>query len=303
MVRNMRCSKRNSSRSPYVALVAPIALAAALFLATGVPAIAATIPHGTLELLAENQSLAAGGTVELALHFQLEPGWHIYWINPGDSGEPPRVTWQLPSGLTAGELLWPAPQRLGTASIVDFGYRDEVALLVPLHAEASLPADRPAQLAAEVKVLVCREVCIPGKAELSLTLPVALQAPAKIGSVAALFTAARKSLPRAFPRNWTLQATENHLAFELTARLDRQVTQAMFFPLLESQIDNAAPQEFAPAPNGFRLTLRKSDQLLKPPARLQGLLVVSGQAYAIDVPLLKSAAAGGAGNEFHPRHS
>ena len=135
------------------------------------------IPHGTLELVAENQWIAAGHTIHLGLRFQMEKGWHIYWVNPGDSGEPPRVKWQLPAGVSVGEMEWPTPRRLGASSIVDFGYEDDVMLIVPVHAEAAAATQGLAQIGAEVKVLVCREMCIPGKAQLSLTLPVKSQAP------------------------------------------------------------------------------------------------------------------------------
>ncbi len=261
----------------------------------------AAIPHGTLELIAENQWISAGRTIHLGLRFQLEKGWHIYWVNPGDSGEPPRVTWQLPKGLAAGELEWPTPRRLGTASIVDFGYEDAVTLLVPVHAEAGLEAQRPAQLGAEVKVLVCREVCISGKAQVSLTLPVKSELPTTDDHTKDLFSAARKSLPRSVPRNWRLSAVETNGAFVLTANVGQQITQAIFFPLAESQIDDAAPQNFVSKSGGFRLTLRKSDQLLKPLERLKGLLVLSAeQAYWIDVPLGKPVATrNGVGDDFH----
>jgi hypothetical protein len=81
-------------------------------------------------------------------------------------------------------------------------------------------------------------------------------------------------------------------SFVLTAHLGHQVTQAVFFPLAESEIDNAAPQKLAPAAAGFRLTLRKSDQLRKPIERLKGVLVLSAdRAYLIDVPLSKPGVA------------
>ena len=87
---------RNPSSGFYRALTcgAALLLCAAAAQAEGTP-----IPHGTLELIAQNQWIAAGHTLDLGLHFQLEKGWHIYWVNPGDSGEPPRVKWQLPTGL------------------------------------------------------------------------------------------------------------------------------------------------------------------------------------------------------------
>src|SRR5712692_5660334 len=130
----------------------------ALLLCTaGARATGTSIQHGTLELIAESQWIAPGHPFYLGLHFQLEKGWHIYWINPGDSGEPPRVTWQLPTGLTAEAMAWPAPRRLGTASIVDFGYEDSVMLIAPMHAAVNLPARGSAQVGAEVRLLVCRE--------------------------------------------------------------------------------------------------------------------------------------------------
>ena len=250
------------------------------------------IPHGTLELVAENQWITPGHDFYLGLHFQLEKGWHTYWINPGDSGEAPRVTWQLPAGLTPGATEWPAPQRLGTGSVIDFGYEDAVTLLVPMRAERSFAAQQPVRLGAEVRVLVCREMCTPGKAQVSLTLPVQPQPAAPNAHTRDLFAATRKSLPRPVPANWKLRVDDVKDSFLLTASSGRPIKQALFFPQFESQIDNAAPQRFQLAPAGFQLTLRKSDQLLKPIARLKGVLVLSSnQAYAIDVPVGKPLAA------------
>jgi DsbC/DsbD-like thiol-disulfide interchange protein len=284
------------------ALIIGLAL---LSFAPGVQAAGTPIPHGTLELVAENQWIAAGHTLNLGLHFQLEKGWHIYWINPGDSGEPPRVKWQLPAGLTAGEIEWPAPRRLGTPSIVDFGYEDAVTLVVPIHAEPSFDTEHLARLAAEVTVLVCRDMCIPAKAQLSLTLPIKSQPPARDARTADLFAATRESLPRTAPGNWRFSVTEENSSFVLTVNLGRQVTHAIFFPLSESQIDNAVPQKLVPVAAGFRLTLRKSDQLLKPIERLKGVLVLSGdQPYSIDVPLSKlGAVRNDYGIEKHPTQS
>lgn len=246
------------------------------------------IPHGTLELLAENQWIAPGHRFFLGLHFELEKGWHIYWQNPGDSGAPPRISWQLPAGLAPGAVEWPVPRRLGASSIVDFGYDDAVTLIVPVHASASLSAEQPARLGAQVKVLVCRDICIPGNAELSLALTVKSQPPVPDGRSRELFARARKSVPRRAPAGWRFGARDATDSFILTANLGHQTTQATFFPLAPSQIDNAAPQKLEPAAAGFRLTLRKSAQLLKPVERLKGVLVLSAdQGYLIDVPVGK----------------
>jgi len=263
-------------------------LVAQLLCAAGARASGSPIPHGTLELVAENRWVTPGQGFSLGLHFQLERGWHIYWVNPGDSGEPPRVAWQLPPGLSPGAIKWPTPRRLGTSSIVDFGYEDTVTLIVPVHAETSLAAQPLAHLGAEIKVLVCREICIPGKTQLSLTLPIRSQLPAADVRTRELFAAARKDLPRPAPQDWKFSVDDAKDSFVLAANVGPQITRAIFFPLAEAQIDNSAPQILEPQPSGFRLTLRKSDRLLKPIDRLQGVLALSGNhAYLIDVPVSK----------------
>lgn len=255
-------------------------------------AAAQPIPHGTVDLVAEKQWVAPGRTVDFGVRFDLEKGWHIYWVNPGDSGEPPRVKWDLPAGITAGAIAWPTPRRLGTTSIVDFGYEDAVTIIVPVHVATSLPAGTSARIGAEVKVLVCREMCIPGKAQFSLTVPIKPGTPAADAQTAAWFAEARKALPQPAPANWKLFALETNDSLVLTAHLGRRVTDVVFFPLVVSQISNAAPQTPVAIPTGFQLALRKSDQLLKPIVRLRGVIVLSGEgAYEIDVPVRKPAAA------------
>jgi DsbC/DsbD-like thiol-disulfide interchange protein len=271
-----------------------LALGLAFLLSTaGVLAESTPITHGTLELIAENQWITPGRKSYLGLHFQLEKGWHIYWINPGDSGEPPRVEWQLPQGVTAGAIEWPTPTRLETPGIVDFGYENAVTLIVPMHPDPSLAAEHSVQVDASVKLLVCsREMCIPGKARLSQTLPVKSLTPPPNPQTADLFLDTRRSLPLPMPRNWKLNVVDTKDSFVLTANIGYQTTQAVFFPLAESQISNAAPQKLVPLGSGFQLGLRKSDQLLKPIQRLKGVLALStDRAYVIDVPLSKPGTA------------
>jgi DsbC/DsbD-like thiol-disulfide interchange protein len=245
---------------------------------------AASIPHGTVDFVAENQWITPGRQTYVGLNFRLEKGWHIYWINPGDSGQPPQVEWHLPAGLSAGEIEWPAPRRLGTSTIVDFGYDDAVMLLVPMHASSTLRPDQAVKLDAGLKVLVCREICIPGKAQISLSLPINSMPPEADARSSELFNVARKSLPRKAPRHWEFNVSDQKDSFVLTAKLDRQMTRATFFPVEESQVDNSAAQKVVPMATGFQLTLRKSDQLLKPIKRLKGVLEFSSnQAYLIDV--------------------
>jgi thiol:disulfide interchange protein DsbD len=262
---------------PSVSLPRAALLGVALALAAATLQGGTPIPHGTLDLISENPWITAGYRINLGLRFQLEKGWHIYWTNPGDSGQPPRVKWQLPAGLTVGAIEWPAPRRLGSSTVVDFGYEDAVTLIVPILAEANLGVQPRVQLAADVVVLVCREMCTPGKAQLSLILPIKSQPPVTDTGTEDVFAATRKSLPRPVPSSWRFSVGETDESFVLTAtNLGRRVTEAVLFPLVESQISNAAPQRCVGTSGGFRIVLRKSDQLLKSIDRLRGVLVISG---------------------------
>ena len=280
--------RSDSSRRSSPSLTFGVAL---VLYAAGAQGAETPIPHGMVELVAENRWVTPGHGFSLGLHFQLERGWHIYWVNPGDSGEPPRVTWQLPPGLSPGVIEWPAPRRLGTSSIVDFGYEDAVTLIVPVHAETSLAAQPLARLGAEIRVLVCREMCIPGSTQLSLTLPIKSRPPAPDERTRELFAAARKDLPRPAPQNWKFNVDDAKDSFVLVATVAPKITHAIFFHVVEAQIDNSAPQILQPLASGFRLTLRKSDRLLKPLERLKGVLVLPGNhAYLIDVPVSQRGA-------------
>jgi DsbC/DsbD-like thiol-disulfide interchange protein len=128
-------------------------------------------PHLKVELISEQAASAQGQPLWVGLLFRLEPGWHIFWQNPGDSGEPPKVQWDLPAGFAAGSLRWPQPIRLGGGSVVDYGYEGQVLLMAPIQGSSSRNATSPASLSADVKYIVWRDECIPGKAHLTLSGP------------------------------------------------------------------------------------------------------------------------------------
>lgn len=260
--------------------------------AAGAIARPADAPHVRVDLVAEKTSLAPGRTVWIGLHFQLEKHWHIYWVNPGDSGQPPNARWTLPTGFHAGAIRWPAPQRLGTASVADYGYEDEVLLMLPLRVPPTLKPGGTATLAAAVKWLVCSDICIPGHADVRLTLPVR-NAPGAPSASAALFEKTRAALPKPAPRSWKISAVSEGNRFVISIDMGATQSQGVFFPLVPGQIENAVPQKLQPFPRGLRLTLRKADQLQKLPAALRGLLVLSsGRAFEISAPLGTSGPAG-----------
>jgi DsbC/DsbD-like thiol-disulfide interchange protein len=235
-------------------------------------------PHLKVELISEEATSPPGQPLWVGLLFQLDQGWHIYWQNAGDSGQPPKVQWEVPPGFMAGSISWPQPIRLGGGSVVDYGYEGQVLLMAPIQRPSSRNATPLPDLSADVKYIVCRDVCIPGKAHLTLSGPGG-------GDWApwhALFEQTRAQLPKAAPASWKLTAVSAKQYFILSVQARTQLAGASFFPLEPSQIDNSSPQDFAPTHDGFRLTLKKSDQLTKPISRLKGLIVL-GPSRAIEV--------------------
>ena len=93
-----------------------------------------------------------------------------------------------------------------------------------MRADANLSSQNPVQIAANVKVLVCREMCIPGKAQVSLTLPVKLQPPPASAQSTQFFTEARKAWPRPAPASWKFSIAQTNDSFVLTANLGHKIT-------------------------------------------------------------------------------
>lgn len=242
----------------------------------------ASASHARIQLITE-QNAARGKPLWLGLLFRLDPGWHVYWQNPGDSGESPKVQWQLPPGFSVGSILWPTPIRLGSGTVVDYGYEGQVLLMAPLKSASNEHATSLPSISADVKYIVCREMCIPGKAHLTLSPP----ADGNWSDWRTLFERSRLQLPRPLPPDWKVSAKSDKSNFALSVRGGSQVRSAAFFPVEPGQIDNSSPQAFASNRAGFQLTLKKSDQLVKPISTLQGVIVVGpGRAYEVAAPIV-----------------
>jgi thiol:disulfide interchange protein DsbD len=257
-------------------------------LAAGVPGWAvsdsADVPHLHVQLVVPQDVLYPTGSNEVGLYFKLEPGWHIYWKNAGDSGQPPRIKWTLPDGVTAGEMQFPAPKRLPLGPLMDFGYEGEVLFPLKL-AVAPTVKEGKGVLHAKVDWLVCREVCIPGKAELETTLQLlAHEPPAAAGSGldAELMERFAKALPKPLPANSKAVFQPAPGGFRLGVDTGKRESSAVFFPSDQDILDNPAPQKLTPTPTGLILELKKDASLSANPAALKGVLVLSGgRAYEL----------------------
>jgi thiol:disulfide interchange protein len=233
--------------------------------------------HLHVQLVVPSSTLAQGQAAKAGLYFKLEPGWHVYWENAGDSGEPPHAKWTLPAGITATPLEFPAPQRLPLGPLMDFGYENEV--LFPFTFQVAPSAQQgSAVLHANVDWLVCREVCIPGKAELETTrtITAAGAASTPVEPDASLYARLGDKLPEPLPSSAKLGFEPTATGFRLTVETGQRETEAAFFPVDQLVIDNPSPQKLTPTAKGFTLDLKKDANLTTNPAQLNGVIELSG---------------------------
>jgi thiol:disulfide interchange protein DsbD len=232
-----------------------------------------------LELVPETASVAPATTLWVDLHLQIRSGWHVYWRNPGDSGLPTAIDWHLPPGFSAGGILWPVPEHFVQNDIGNYGYAGTADLLVPITVPKDVAAGDTATLVADASWLACAEICIPGGAQLSLSLPVASGPVAPDSAAAKLFAAIRDRLPlpAPFATRFTSAAGEYRLLVPTGAIKGMHDLTAAFFPYDGSLIDHAAEPRLSHRADGLELRLKKA--MASPhgaPANLTGVLLLRG---------------------------
>lgn len=145
------------------------------------------------KLVANVSSIAPGSTFNLGVLLNVSPGWHVYWKNAGDSGLPTSVEYTLPEGFHASEPGWPVPVVfVGAGDVVDYGYEDSLLLYSSVAVPEELPEGEKVPLKAVVSWVSCKDICIPGKTELEIKLPVSEESEA---ANSALFAEWEKRLP------------------------------------------------------------------------------------------------------------
>ena len=259
--------------------------------------------HVTAELVSDGTALVPGSTTTLALRLVIDPGWHTYWRNPGESGLPTTLAWHLPPGYSAGDIVWPAPRESPAGPLINYGYEGEVFHLVPLEVPVDAKPGAIAALATRADWLVCKETCIPEGADLTLELPIARQAHASQWHDA--IAATRAALPAPLPAGWRADATANGsvIALRLTPPANApDPGRLYYFADADHRIEASLPQtRVTEADGAYRLELPVSHDLTGSFTRLAGVLRAERglagdsaivKAIALDVPLTGTPSAG-----------
>lgn len=235
----------------------------------------AQLPHQNAiqpELVLESRG-RPGGETELAILMRTTPGWHGYWLNPGDAGLPMKVEWQLPKGWSIGELRYPVPQRLMIAGIENYVFENDYAVLTPLKIPAG--ATGAQRIFAKLNYLACTDkTCVPEKAEVSIEVPLS-------GAIAsdARFDEWRRALPRPLFTPGSFRIDEATIALAIPLPTSVTLSNPYFFPAEDGPIDYAAPQNFRRVGDTLVVDLkrRRGD-----PAGLSGVLATGdGGGFAL----------------------
>src|SRR5476649_2712797 len=229
--------------------------------------------HVTFDVAFE-LAVRPSSTVWIAIRQMIDPTWHTYWRNPGDTGLATSITWELPSGVTAGQPQWPVPERFTTGPIVNFGYRDEATTLVPLHINRDAHVGDFSRV--KLFLLECQQMCIPENVSLDLDLR---GPPGPFD----LFKRARAALPKPFGGSASFAVDAKDLILTLrdpALRRANPVT-AEFYPATNAAVDYDARPEFTLS--GDTLTLKASrSPRAKTISGFEGVLSVPGAgAFAI----------------------
>ena len=247
------------------------------------------------QVAVEHTSILPGKPFTAGVSLRMDPGWHVYWKNPGDSGLPTRVAWEMPAGFTAGPLQWPVPERFETQGLVTYGYSRQVLLFAVITPPASLPAGRSVTLRANVDWLACTVECTPGKAALGISLPVGAAEPRNDPQWEDSFRSTRGLVPAVIPGAHAAAQADNARVTLRAQGVDVPAgARVSFFPSAAGVINDSAPQSVELSDTGLALRMDRPTgaQTL---SVLEGVLAVfgPGQARGYEVSAPVSPAQGG----------
>lgn len=234
--------------------------------------------HLQAELVSEYQTVQAGQSLLLALHFIPDEHWHTYWRNPGDSGLPTNIEWQLPAGVTAGEIQWPTPQAFSIPPMMNYGFAGPTVLLT----ELTIPNgfQEPFMvIAAKVDWLVCEEICIPAEASFQLTLPVKAAAERSVKATE-LITQAKARQPQLLTVTGQYDVAGDSFSAAVAGLPDDDFQS--FFVAATELVDHAAPQQLLFSEGEWLLRQKLNTYFTSAPEQFELLLVsASGQGYSV----------------------
>lgn len=232
--------------------------------------------HVRARLFADVAGVAPYSRFWVGLRFEIKPGWHTYWLNPGDSGLAASIDWELPEGMVAGDIRWPVPQRFRTGHLMSFGYADEVVLLTRMSAWPTALTKPEIDMVANVRWLVCEDICVQetGRFELSIPMTGGVPAPDPVGGSHISKYLRQLPLPAVGAPSFSAAGDTIRLRVPFPDDWPANAGDIWFYPEQFGIVDHAATQEAAIEDDAVIVTLKRGDLKHLSLERLRGVLVL-----------------------------
>ncbi len=211
-----------------------------------------------VRLLADKTQVQGGETIRIGIEQTIHPGWHTYWINPGDSGTETTVNWEMPPGFSVTSLEWPTPNKIPYGPLTNYGYDGQVTLLQNLTLPEGI-GSRAFSLQATVNVLVCHEICVPETHNVSIIFNKAMQpSPDKIST-------AEARLPENKPWSTSFVERDGQLIFKTIVKPTSFLVGAKNFTLFPEEwgaVDNNTNASLTILDDGFSISQKRGERTL-----------------------------------------
>jgi len=226
--------------------------------------------------ITSSTTIASDAEVTTGLRLVVDPGYHTYWVNPGEGGMKPSVKWELPPGWKTSDPAYPVPKRFMTGDLPGFGYEGTVIFPVTVTPPANFSGK--AILKGKFSWLTCDDKgCIPGTAELELTLNSGETSPSV--NAKAIEVSQRK-VPIAPPNRISLKVTESPKSLILTIsglpNTKPDLADYEAFPATPQVIENSAKIQFSRTGQTWTSEVPKSEYATK--ALRELTLVLAGKS-------------------------
>lgn len=224
------------------------------------------------ELITNVKSIQPGKEFWVALKLTAKQDWHTYWRNPGDSGLPTTIEWNLPEGFKHSEIYWTYPEVFLVEGIANFGYDKEELLLIKITPPENLQPNKMVTLKAKAGWLACRVECVPEGEDLTLTIPVKNESPEIDNSINKKVENAFNKLPiKNSDVKLTAELKENTVIITGNGNFDK-LKNVKFFPYEAGYFNNSAEQKLIQKENRFTLQIPLDDFKIGNPKNVTGIL-------------------------------
>ena len=220
--------------------------------------------HARISLIKDHSDFVPGTSINIGLKVSMDKGWHTYWRNPGDSGGPIVIDWDLPKGFSVSDIKWPLPEKIEYPPLMTYGYEDFVIYPMVL----SIPADYSDdyfEMAADI--LICADVCIPESGKISSNM-LDIESDSLIYEW--LESIPSKSLPI------TTSLNDNNLEIKFT--FEKEIKEIYFFPDENNSIDYSSKQNFYKKDDDYFLSIKLFNDEFQ---NVSGVLDIDGTGYNV----------------------